>query len=71
MKWYPIPPYRPSESWVIHNEKGEFVATFEDRKECEKVCELWNSQSYNRPLTVSASNIIVESFKTPKTNHNL
>ena len=54
MKWYPIPPYRPSESWEIHNEKGEYIATFEDRKECEKVCELWNSQSYNYLTSTSS-----------------
>ena len=43
-KWYAVPPYR-DEGWTIVNEKGELVAPFERREECEKVVELFNNQN--------------------------
>ncbi len=48
-KWYAIPPYTTNGTpsgvnWEIHNEKGELVASFEDREECEKIVELFNNQ---------------------------
>jgi len=43
-KWYAVPPYR-NEGWTIANEKGELVATFECKDECEKVVELFNNQN--------------------------
>lgn len=42
-KWYALPPYK-NEGWKILNEKGELVATFEDKTECENVVDLYNSQ---------------------------
>ncbi len=41
LKWYAIPPYH-REGWRILNEKGELVAVFEDRRECEHVVYLHN-----------------------------
>lgn len=41
LKWYAIPPYN-REGWRIFNEKGELVAVFEDRVECEHVVHLHN-----------------------------
>lgn len=41
LKWYAIPQYS-REGWRILNEKGELVAVFEDRRECEHVVYLHN-----------------------------
>jgi len=41
LPWYPIPPYR-NEGWKILNSKGELVATFEAREECDAVCQRMN-----------------------------
>lgn len=41
LKWYAIPPYN-REGWRIFNEKGELVAVFEDRAECEHAVHLHN-----------------------------
>lgn len=43
LKWYAIPPYK-NEGWQIMNEKGELVATFEDKNECIKSVELYNNE---------------------------
>lgn len=39
--WYAIPPYR-NEGWRAFNVRGELVATFERRVDCEHVVELHN-----------------------------
>ena len=49
-KWYPVPPYK-NEGWKIYNEKGELIATFEDRKDCEMVAELYNSNNQSNVTT--------------------
>lgn len=40
-KWFPVPPYHKG-SWIIVNEKGEQVATFEDKDECIIAAEAYN-----------------------------
>jgi hypothetical protein len=42
-KWYTVPPYK-NEGWRIVNEKGELVATFEQREDCEMVTDLANQR---------------------------
>ena len=42
-EWYAIPPYDVSnDGWRIFNEKGEFVATFEEKEECLLAVKLFN-----------------------------
>lgn len=41
MEWYAVPPYK-NEGWKIFNEKGELVATFENKDECLLVVKTMN-----------------------------
>ena len=37
LPWYPVPPYR-NEGWAIADIRGELVARFEARQDCEFAC---------------------------------
>jgi len=47
-KWYAVPPYK-GEGWKVLNNNGEYVATFEEGDECEKVVELYNHALTDKP----------------------
>ncbi|MFW5753509.1 MAG: hypothetical protein ACOCV9_01790 [Marinilabiliaceae bacterium] len=44
-KWYPVPPYK-NEGWIIVNEDGELIATFEEKDDCIRAVEL-NNENLN------------------------
>ena len=48
-KWYAVPPYKIGENWKILNDKGEIVAWFEDREDCEKAVEVYNRATWWTP----------------------
>ncbi len=45
-KWYVVPPYK-NEGWKVLNQKGEHVATFEDRHDAELAARLFNNHKTN------------------------
>lgn len=45
LEWYAVPPYKKNESWIIVNEKGELVATFETKEDCLATIKLIKNKS--------------------------
>lgn len=41
--WYPVPPYKKNENWMILNECGELIATFEEKNECIEAANAVNN----------------------------
>ena len=45
--WFAVPPYEDFKQWIIVNDKGELVATFESKDECILAAESVNKRLEN------------------------